>query len=94
MALMRGIVWFRRDLRLHDDPALTAACEECDEIIPLFVFDDPLLQSHVFGLACVNCMLGCLENLGSSVAGLGIPLQWSRGEQVEEVVRAARRVEG
>ncbi|MBM4138930.1 MAG: deoxyribodipyrimidine photo-lyase, partial [Nitrospira sp.] len=24
---MRGIVWFRRDLRLHDQPALIAACE-------------------------------------------------------------------
>ncbi|MBH0202921.1 MAG: hypothetical protein HP496_11645 [Nitrospira sp.] len=43
---MRGIVWFRRDLRLHDQPALTAACAECDEIIPLFIFDEPLLQSH------------------------------------------------
>ncbi|MEQ1627562.1 MAG: deoxyribodipyrimidine photo-lyase, partial [Nitrospira sp.] len=23
------MVWFRRDLRLHDQPALTAACQEC-----------------------------------------------------------------
>ena len=87
---MRGIVWFRRDLRLHDHPALTAACEECDEVIPLFVFDEPLLRCHEFGSAYVNFMLGCLESLGSSLAGLGIPLQWRRGEPVEEVVRAAR----
>ena len=86
---MRGIVWFRRDLRLHDQPALTAACAECDEVVPLFVFDEPLLRSHEFGSACVNFMLGCLENLGSSLAGLGLPLQWRRGEPVEEVVRAA-----
>ena len=51
---MRGIAWFRRDLRLTDQPALTAACEACTEVIPLFVFDEPLLQSHVFGSACVN----------------------------------------
>lgn len=88
---MRGIVWFRRDLRLHDQPALATACEECDEIIPLFVFDEPLLQSHEFGSACVNFMLGCVETLGSSLAGLGIPLQWRRGEPVEEVVRAVRK---
>jgi deoxyribodipyrimidine photo-lyase len=86
---VRGIVWFRRDLRLHDQPALTAACEQCDEVIPLFVFDEPLLQSHEFGPACVNFMLGCLENLGSSLVGLGIPLQWRRGEPVEQVVHAA-----
>lgn len=87
---MRGMVWFRRDLRVHDQPALAAACEECDEIIPLFVFDEPLLVSHEFGSACVNFMLGCLESLESSLAGLGIPLQWRRGNPVEEVVRAAR----
>ena len=39
---MRGVVWIRRDLRLQDQPALTAACADCDDVIPLFVFDDPL----------------------------------------------------
>ncbi len=87
---MRGIVWFRRDLRLHDQPALTAACAECDEIIPLFVFDEPLLQSQEFGAACVNFMLGCLQELGSSLADRGIALQWRRGDQVEQVVQTAR----
>jgi deoxyribodipyrimidine photo-lyase len=86
---MRGIVWLRRDLRLSDQPALTAACEACSEVIPLFVFDEPLLQSHVFGSACVNFMLGCLENVAASLADRGLILQWSRGEPVEEVVRAA-----
>jgi len=87
---VRGIVWFRRDLRLHDQPALTAACAECDEVIPLFVFDEPLLQSHEFGSACVNFMLGSLAELASSLADHGVPLQWRRGDQVEQVVQAAR----
>lgn len=86
---MRGIMWFRRDLRVHDQPALTAACRECDEIIPLFVFDEPLLQSHEFGSACVNFMLGCLDELRASLAALGLTLQWRRGCQVDEVFRAA-----
>jgi deoxyribodipyrimidine photo-lyase len=75
---------------LHDQQALTAACEECDEIIPLFVFDEPLLQSHEFGSAWVNFMLGCLGELASSLADHGVPLQWCRGDQVEQVVQAAR----
>lgn len=87
---MRGIVWFRRDLRVHDNPALTAACQGCDEVIPLFVFDEPLLRSHEFGSACVNFMFGCLGDLGSSLAAMGIALQWRCGEPVEEVIRAAR----
>ena len=87
---MRGLVWFRRDLRLRDQPALTAACEACSEVIPLFVFDEPLLQSHLFGSACVNFMLGCLQDLTASLAGRGLRLQWRRGKPEEEVLRAAR----
>ena len=87
---MRGIVWFRRDLRLNDQPALTAACEACSEVIPLFVFDESLLQSHVFGSACVNFMLGCLEDVAASLTSRGITLQWRRGEPVEEVVQVAQ----
>jgi deoxyribodipyrimidine photo-lyase len=34
-----AIVWFRRDLRVHDHPALTAALEAADQVIPVFVFD-------------------------------------------------------
>lgn len=87
---MRGIVWFRRDLRLNDQPALTAACEDCSEVIPLFVFDEPLLQSHVFGSACVNFMLGCLEDVAASLTCRGITLQWRRGEPVKEIVQVAQ----
>jgi deoxyribodipyrimidine photo-lyase len=86
---MRGIVWFRRDFRLADQPALTEACETCTEVIPLFVFDEPLLQSHVFGSACVNFMLGSLQALATSLAARGAPLQWRRGDPIDEVVRAA-----
>ena len=35
-----GIVLFTRDLRVHDNPALHAACEECERVVPLFVLDD------------------------------------------------------
>jgi deoxyribodipyrimidine photo-lyase len=87
---MRSIVWFRRDLRLFDNSALAAACDACSEIIPLFIFDKPLLESKVFGSACVNFMLGCLQELAASLAGRGVPLQWRMGEQVETLVRTAQ----
>lgn len=86
---MRGIVWFRRDLRVRDNPALSAACAACDEVMPLFVFDDPLLRAHEFGSACVNFMLGCLDELSAGLSKLGLALQWRSGEQIEEILRAA-----
>ncbi|MCE3225114.1 MAG: phr [Nitrospira sp.] len=87
---MRGLVWFRRDLRLRDNPALSAACKECREIVPLFVFDEPLLRSHVFGSACVGFMLGCLDELRRSLAGHGLTLAWQTGEPIDTVLRMAR----
>ena len=87
---MRGLVWFRRDLRLADQEALSAACRECTDVVPLFVFDEPLLRSRQFGGACVNFMLGCLDELSTSLAARGTILQWRLGEPIEEVVRAAR----
>ncbi len=35
----RAIFWFRRDLRLGDNPALLAANAESDEIVPVFIMD-------------------------------------------------------
>jgi len=84
---MRGVVWLRRDLRLQDQPALTAACADCDDVIPLFVFDDPLLRSRQFGSPCVTFMLSCLDELADALAAQGLALEWRRGNQIEEVLR-------
>jgi deoxyribodipyrimidine photo-lyase len=40
-----GLVWFRRDLRLGDNPAWAAATSACRRVIPLFVLDPRLLDS-------------------------------------------------
>ena len=38
-----NIFWFRRDLRLTDNPALLAAIENCDEVIALFILEEKLI---------------------------------------------------
>lgn len=38
------VVWFRRDLRLSDHPALASAVAEASMIVPLFVLDERLLE--------------------------------------------------
>lgn len=40
----RGLVWFRRDLRAHDHPALHHALRECSEVHCVFVFDEDILS--------------------------------------------------
>lgn len=41
----RSIFWFRRDLRLGDNPAFLAAIADSDEVIPLFIID-PLIANR------------------------------------------------
>ena len=36
------MLWFRRDLRIGDNPALLAARDAADEVLPVFVLDDAL----------------------------------------------------
>lgn len=41
-----AVVWFRRDLRLHDHPALTDSLRGSATIAPLFVLDETLLHGR------------------------------------------------
>jgi len=63
------IIWLRRDLRLSDHPALTAACQSGRPVIPLFIHDD---QSEALGAApkfrlglALECLSETLEDKGS-----------------------------
>ena len=39
-----AIVWFRRDLRINDHPALLAAIESSEKVLPLFILDKAQIQ--------------------------------------------------
>lgn len=41
----RGIIWFRQDLRLHDNEAFRDASLAVEEIIPVYVFDERLFNT-------------------------------------------------
>lgn len=42
----RAIVWFQKDLRIHDNEALIEASSNAKEVIPVYVFDDRELNNH------------------------------------------------
>ncbi len=42
--MKQGIFWFRRDLRTEDNVGLFHALQECDHVIPVFVFDTTILD--------------------------------------------------
>jgi deoxyribodipyrimidine photo-lyase len=40
-----GLVWLRRDLRLHDHAALSAALQQCAQVFVTFIFDKAILDA-------------------------------------------------
>lgn len=82
---MTIVVLLTRDLRVHDHPALCAAVEEGDPVVPLFVFDD---AAHATPLAAPNkvaFLLDAVADLTSSCRDLGGALVKRRGVLSDEV---------
>ena len=40
-----ALFWFRRDLRLHDNHGLYEALKHNDSVLPIFIFDQQILDS-------------------------------------------------
>lgn len=82
-----AVVWFRRDLRLADHPALNAAAASADRVVALFVDDDRLRRPS--GAARVAFLDGCLAALDDDIGG---HLLRRAGDPVTVVADVAREV--
>ena len=70
------LVWFRRDLRLSDHAALTAACATGEPVIPVFIHDDSVATLG----AAPKWRLGLgIEKLDENLRKLGSRLLLRRG---------------
>ena len=69
----RALVWFKRDLRIHDHAALVAAQLHPDALA-LFVIEPEWLESPECDARHVDFALGCLAELRAALAQLGLPL--------------------
>lgn len=83
---------FTRDLRMHDNPALTAAVRGGRGVVPLFVLDDALLRGAAATPNRLAFLRGSLLDLHESLRAAGSGLLVRRGDWVGEVIRTARRV--
>ena len=95
-AVSSAIVWFRRDLRLHDNPALRAALDRADRVVPFFCLDDRLLHGRHASGSRTQFMLECLADLDSSLRDRGSGLVIRHGKPEERAggswsMRPARR---
>ncbi len=87
LSVTTAILWLRRDLRLGDHPALLAARDAADEVVPLFVLDDVLLGPA--GAPRRAFLFRCLRDLSERTGG-ALRVVHGRPEQV--VPRVAHQI--
>jgi deoxyribodipyrimidine photo-lyase len=80
-------MWFRRDLRLADHPALNAAANASDEVVPLFVVDPALWRPS--GAVRRTYLTRSLRSLDADMGGALIR---RKGDPVAAVVALVRDV--
>lgn len=67
-AMKTGLVWFKNDLRLHDNEALTKAVQECDELIFCYAIEESNFKKLDLGFK--KCDVNRFKFLEQSVVDL------------------------
>ncbi len=78
-----AIWWVRRDLRLTDNQALTAALAQAEQIVPVFIFDPDLLNSPYVGSKRLAFLQGGLRALDAELQDRGSRLIVRRDNPIE-----------
>jgi len=79
------IHWFRRDLRLTDNTALSAAVAASEQVVPLYVVSDWSGKHRWTGAKRQAFLSGCLESLAGNVSHLGGNMVFRSGDSLKEL---------
>jgi len=82
-----AIVWFRHDLRLADNPALSEAAALGGAVLPLYVLDDEAAGRWRLGGAARWWLHHSLASLQAGLGRLGLCLHLRRGDSAEAIGR-------
>jgi len=91
-----SIVWFKTDLRLHDNETLVKAIEQSDEIIPVYCFDETHFKTTEFGFQKTGnfrtqFLLESLQDLDTNLRAIGSGLLIVRGKPEYELYKVAQK---
>ena len=71
---MKSIIWFRNDLRMDDNPALRAACDNSTEVHAIFLYSQKQLEKHNEANVKLDFLIKNLKCLNNLLKKLNIPL--------------------
>jgi len=83
------IIWFRRDLRLHDNPAFNWSLAHSDRVVPLYIHDTDPGGQWADGAASRWWLHQSLKQLQQSLAGYGLELQFLSGDTLSLLEQVA-----
>jgi deoxyribodipyrimidine photo-lyase len=91
-----SIVWFKTDLRLHDNETLVKAIEQSDEIVPVYCFDESHFKTTEFGFQKTGnfraqFLLESLQDLDKNLRAIGSGLLIVRGKPEFELYKVAQK---
>ena len=91
-----SIVWFKTDLRLHDNETLVRAIEQSDEVIPVYCFDEDHFKTTEFGFKKTGnfraqFLLESLADLDKNLRALNSGLMVVRGKPEIELYKLAQK---
>lgn len=94
--MRKSMVWFKTDLRLHDNETLVNAISHSDEVLPVYCFDNTHYKKTEFGFNKTgnfraNFLLESLKDLDHQLRALGSGLLILRGNPAEELVKTANK---
>ncbi len=86
--MTKSIIWFKSNLRLHDNETLTRAVQTSDIVIPVYCFDDDHFTTTKFGFNKtgsfrVKFLLEALSNLDKNLRTVGSGLMTVKGKPEE-----------
>lgn len=89
-----AIIWFKNDLRLHDNETLVKAIEASENIIPVYCFDDAHFITTKYGTKKTGSfraqfLLESLVDLDNNLRAIGSGLIIVKGKPEEELLKIA-----
>lgn len=84
------IIWFRNDLRLSDNSALSKAIGMGAKIIPIFIYDENAMGEWCYGGAQKYWLHNSLKSLNADFAKHGSGLILRRGDTVLNLLQIAK----
>jgi deoxyribodipyrimidine photo-lyase len=93
-----AIVWFRKELRIHDNEALVKALQHHDKVIPFYCFEETEFGTTSFGFEKTGAfraqfLIESIQNLKGNLEKVGSDLVVRKGNTAEQIARFSAELE-